>query len=491
MKKKNKFKIVKWICFVLGVVCLVLSFVLPKKFDSKDITGKYIYENKNEKTIITIEKTDNGYKGQAKIIDTEYLGNYRSCEFTFDEVSFRSDKRYKTSFFDKDAYIIFSHNRIYIVYENDVIIYDEDVQPGLGDEQTYEDYSVAMNDIDISNVYIVTADKTEYVDYSGVAKNLKIVLTLVAILLLEVFLILYIKNKKKSLVIVFSIACIVLILAGCFINISKYGMEGRYRFTVRKNSIKLYEYELELVDAGYGERALIINPVYNIKSYLNGNYNNLHPVLCELEKKGNSYIISSDTGGGFEIQSDYEIAKIKNSGMDPRITFLNDRNKVVEKYTLFSKDTDKSRNVVQIVFVVVMIIVAAGNCVLIKTEKVKKDIKEPLIPAKNFVFGEIIYKNPELEDFVNHVIKSIEHFPVNFKTEQKKIFTDVSDCIGAERVTNMNIFPQLPQKLFSDARIVRLTINERIYYLVSKEDYYSIIMTYFDMPMLMIGLKEA
>lgn len=468
MKKFLKKNCIKLLLVLIAVVFAVLSFFVGKFYKQEKYAGSYVTETTdNNSMYLEVTEIGNRYDCFIEIVSSGDIDSYVSYEFSIDKSEIEYGKEL-TKITDKMDYEEMEVSLIFL--DNRVIIKEKHA-----------------SGTDFSYTYTYLLKKTHYVDTDKEEKLIVTVLRLAAVILLSAGVVTMLIRKKSLYLIIFLAIYLCLALTVFFAGYLFNSLSGTYVITGYKNSVRMYEYEISVQKEGKDNYFLVCEEKYNLRNIF---YSYVHPesevFIIPVEKKGNKFVISGDYSDTLELNVKYDEIIFKTGALNPRFTLINSKGRQnidIKKINSNRVLTIISISVVSLIFVSVLVLF------IIKYRREKKiKAAEPLIGNGSYVCGEVLYRNPELEDFLNYAIRIYEGKKVVINGSFVSVFDKTYNNVQFDK-TNIDLSVIVADKSFKNAETIKISHDDGIFYFVKYKKGNALITTMMDKFLLMIKLE--
>ena len=463
--KKNRIKL---ILVLIAVVLAVLSFFVGKFYKQEKYAGSYVTETTdNNSMYLEVTEIGNRYDCFIEIVSSGDIDSYVSYEFSIDKSEIEYGKEL-TRITDSTEYGNVEVSFIFL--ENCVIV---------NNKRTF--------DTDYNYSYTFLLKKTHYVDTDKEEKLIVTVLRLAAVILFSAGIVTMLVRKKSRYLIIFLAIYLCLALTVFFAGYLFNSLSGTYVITGYKNSVRMYEYEISVQKEGKDNYFLVCEEKYNLRNIFSSY---VHPesevFIIPVEKKGNKFVISGDYSDRLELNAKYDEIIFKTGALKPRFTLISSKGRQnidIKKINSNPVMIIISISVVSLIFVSVLVLF------IIKYHREKKiKAAEPLIGDGIYVCGEILYRNPELEDFLNYAIRIYERKKMVINGSFVSVFDKTYNNVQFDK-TDINLSGIVADKSFKNAETIKISHDDGIFYFVKYKKGNALITTMMDKFLLMIKLE--
>lgn len=464
--KKNRIKL---ILVLIAVLLAVASFFVGKFYKQEKYVGSYVMKTDGNSIYLEVTENGNRYDCFMEIVASSDIDSYFSYEFSIDKSEIEYGKKLtkitdstETEYEEMEASIIF--------LENCVIINEEHTS---GTEYDF--------------TYTFLLKKTHYVDTDKEEQLIVTVLRLDAVILLTAGVVTMIVRKKSQYLIIFLAVYLCSALSVFFAGYLFNSLSGTYLITSYKNSVRMYEYEISVQKESKDNYFLVCEEKYNLRNIFSSY---VHPesevFIIPVEKKGNKFVISGDYSDRLELLAEYDEIIFKAGTLKPRFTLISSKGRQnidIKKINSNPVMTIISISVVSLIFVSVLVLY------IVKISREKKiKATEPLLGDGSYVCGEILYRNPELEDFLNYAIRIYEGKKIVIAGNSVSIFDKTYNNVQFDK-TGINLSGIVTDKSFKNAETIRISHDDGIFYFVKYKKGNALITTMMDKFLLMIKLE--
>lgn len=464
--KKNRIKL---ILVLIAVLLAVASFFVGKFYQQEKYAGSYVMETDGNSMYLEVTENGNRYDCFMEIVSSGEIeiDSYISYEFSVDKSEIEYGKEL-TKITDSKEYEEMEASLIFL--ENCVIINEK--------QASGTDYGFT---------YTYLLKKTHYVDTDKEEQLVVIVLRLAAVILLTAGVVTIIVRKKSLYLIIFLAVYLCSALTVFFSGYLFNSLSGTYLITSYKNTVRMYEYEISVEKYGKNNYFLVCEEKYNLRNIF---YSYVHPesevFIIPVEKKGNKFVISGDYSDRLELIAEYDEIIFKAGTLKPRFTLVSSKGKQnidIKKVNSNPVMTIVSISVVSLIFVSVLVLYIVKH---LREKKIKA--AEPLLGDGSYVCGEILYRNPELEDFLNYAIRIYEGKKIVIDGNSVSIFDKTYNNVQFDK-TDINLSGIVTDKSFKNAETIKISNNDDTFYFVKYKKGNALITTMMDKFLLMIKLE--
>lgn len=469
MKKFLKKNRIKLLLILIAVLLAVASFLVGKFYQQEKYVGSYVTET--DGNFIFLEVTENGtrYDCFMEVVSSSdiEIDSYISYEFSIDKSEIEYGKEL-TKITDSMGYEEVKVSFIFL--ENCVVV---NIRRTFGTDYEY--------------TYTYILNKTHYVDTDKEEKLIVTVLRLAAVVLLSAGVVTMIVRKKSLYLIIFLAIYLCSALTVLFAGYLCNGISGTYVITGYKNSVRMYEYEISVQKEGKDNYFLVCEEKYNLRNIFSSYVDQESKVfIIPVEKKGNKFVISGDYSDRLELNTKYDEIIFKTGALKPRFTLISSKGRQnidIKKVNSNPVLTIISISVVSLIFVSVLVLL------IIKYRREKKiKATEPLLGDGSYVCGEVLYRNPELEDFLNYAIRIYEGKKIVIAGNSVSIFDKTYSDVQFDK-TDINLSGIVTDKSLKNAETIKISHDDGIFYFVKYKNGNALMTTMMDKFLLMIKLE--
>lgn len=466
--KKNWYKL---ILVLVAVMCATASFFVGKFYPVEQIEGKYVYQNENSVVYLEVIEDDDKTK-----IFYEMTGRdgmlYDNETFNLDDEKLEYCKSITKTTKSDDGYSCFWTFTFYphkVFLEERVVL---DQLDGAFDEE-----------------YVYCLEKLNYVDTSTEQNVITVVLRLVATVLLSIGVVLMVAKRKNVLLAVYLAVYTFTALAIFFVGSNNACFKNTYKIELYNKTVKLYEYDIKPQKNIDGTYSAVVEEKYNLYNILLQSHVSFGKryFSVPIEKKGNKLIIDGEYSEEFGMNVYFDKIEIKYGYGKSKAYMYKDDETTKLNISIINHNLPTV-----IVSVIVVAVTFAGMLIIyiVFTHKEHKRKKTaPLIEDGNFICGDILYCNPEYEDYINYAGAMCNGKRVAIEGKNIVLFDREYKDVSLRKIDKSRFEDIFGKNIKVNEVIEIVYINGTVYF-IKHRDGNGIVTTMMDKILMMIGLED-
>lgn len=463
--KKNWYKL---ILILVAVMCATASLFVGKFYPVEQIEGKYVYQNENSVVYLEVIEDDDKTKIFYEMTDKDGT-SYNNETFDIDEEKLEYGNPI-TKTISRDDYE-YECSLTFTFYPHGV---------NLAEKVKYGQISSEYDD-----EYFL--EKLKYVDTSTEQNAITVGLRLVATVLLSIGVVLMVAKRKTVLLVAYLGVYTISALSVFFIGSNSTCFKNTYTIELYNKTVKLYEYEIKPEKKIDGTYSAVVEEKYNWYNMLFQSRLSFGKRIFSvpIEKKGNRLIIDGKYSEEFGIKVDFDKIEIKfGYGKSKAYMYKDDEiNKLkinkIDNFPLFIT----SLAVVSATFAGMLVLY-----IVLALKENKRRKTAPLIEDGEFLCGEILYSNPEYEDFLTCAGAMYVGKRISIKGNSIVLFDKEYQDVSLKKI-DKNICEKFLNKKIRVFEVIEIVHEDGKVYFIKYKEGNGIVTTMMDKVLMMIGLE--